>query len=305
MKLVKMARETKCDAIVVLETHSDLARWENFVNKMFPGWKQVNNFDLYDNGRIGILWDPKKLVVTTIERHPQVVSLQASSLVYGLSFVISAVYGFYSVSHRLELWNSLQSVASLWGGPWVIAGDFNCVMAENERIGRAVTTRETRDFKSICETLDLSQAPTSGCFYTFIRDNVRSKIDRVMINKHWQNTDVHPSVSFLPPGHLSDHCIGVIKLGQYTRTRGRFHFSNMWVNHPLFLSTIRDNWRYVGRGYKQFVLCKKLSSTREGLRRLNRDQFSRLRKQKRHLNKLKLKQCHPPLMTIYCQLSLD
>lgn len=238
------------------------------------GWRY--NFDICPNGRIGILWNPKKVSLRCMDRHPQSMSFEVSSLTFGFVFALSGVFGFYLVQERHSLWDHLTSFASSWNGPWMVCGDFNCILSPNERIGRQVFSREIRDFRDFCDNVDLRDSTFTGCFYTFLRANMRSRIDRVLLNGMWQGSLLSPVVDFSSPGNISDHCRGLIRLGHTMRTRGRFHFANMWTKHPDFLNIVRDNWFYEGPGYKQFQLCRKLAGVRKGLRTLNKDQFARI-----------------------------
>ncbi|XP_074265182.1 uncharacterized protein LOC141587606 [Silene latifolia] len=53
------------------------------------------------------------------------------------NFWMIVVYGLNKAADRLPLWDSLRVYHSMTNGPWIVAGDFNSVMAVNERIGGA------------------------------------------------------------------------------------------------------------------------------------------------------------------------
>lgn len=219
----------------------DLPRWLLFVKRYLPEWEEANNFDLWPNGRVGVIWNPKRDSLRSVGRHPQVLTFEVFSLSFGFQFAMSAVFGFYSVQDRIPLLNESAVFSSSWNGPWMIAGDFNCILFANERIGRQVGSREIRDFRSFSDDVGMIDCPSTGCFYTFLRANMRSRIDRVLLNGLWGGSPFNPVVDFSPSGNFSDHCLGLIKLGQATSTTGRFHFSNMWVKHPDFLETVREH----------------------------------------------------------------
>ncbi|KAL0431094.1 UNVERIFIED_CONTAM: hypothetical protein Sradi_0735400 [Sesamum radiatum] len=51
---------------------------------------------------------------------------------------------------------------------WLVLGDFNCVksMAEKQ-LGVMPTWYELKDFSDCCPSLGLTDAPTTGCYYTW------------------------------------------------------------------------------------------------------------------------------------------
>lgn len=55
-------------------------------------------------------------------------------------FYCTFVYTFNERSRRVELWNDLKSLITL--DPWLLCGDFNCVMNAEERIGSLVMIGE-------------------------------------------------------------------------------------------------------------------------------------------------------------------
>ncbi|KAL9228042.1 hypothetical protein vseg_003660 [Gypsophila vaccaria] len=66
-------------------------------------------------------------------------------------------------------------------------GDFNNVLAMDERIGSEVTSTELRDFQEYVDLCNNADNPAHGAFFTWnnkqeMRDRVFSRIDRVMVN---------------------------------------------------------------------------------------------------------------------------
>ncbi|KAI9126477.1 hypothetical protein K1719_002073 [Acacia pycnantha] len=50
-------------------------------------------------------------------------------------FLVSAVYAIPSARNKLLLWQELSSISQSNANPWVVVGDFNDIMASDERIG--------------------------------------------------------------------------------------------------------------------------------------------------------------------------
>jgi len=142
-----LVRRRDIGLLVVLETKLSLKGLENFLCRRFKGWSQVNNFQSHAGGRILILFDPKRIRLDAMEILPQVIHCRVTCLVSSISFLLSSVYGFNSIVARRVLWENLKN----WGGslsePWLLMGDFNSILKEEERVGGApVTHYQTGDF---------------------------------------------------------------------------------------------------------------------------------------------------------------
>lgn len=49
------------------------------------------------------------------------------------SFIISTIYAIYNVNDRQELWDELQSIRPTGDISWIVRGDFNVILNEDER----------------------------------------------------------------------------------------------------------------------------------------------------------------------------
>ena len=93
--------------------------------------------------------------------------------------------------------------------PWLVLGDFNSILrTEEKRGGQPVTPYQVNDFVECCLATGLTDVSSSGFFYTWTNHTVWSKLDRVMMNDIWAQSDIPVSTEFLPPG-CSDHCPSV------------------------------------------------------------------------------------------------
>lgn len=66
---------------------------------------------------------------------------------------------------------------ALLSGPWIVIGDFNCVLNIEERVGRQVTVTEVRDFRHCIRICDLHDMKSSGALFTW--NNKQMGGDRV------------------------------------------------------------------------------------------------------------------------------
>ena len=74
-------------------------------------------------------------------------------------FIFSTVYASPRFHKRCILWNNLKNVANLHEKPWIIAGDFNEVLADGDKFGgRAINSNRSLLFKDClgyCNMIDM------------------------------------------------------------------------------------------------------------------------------------------------------
>ncbi|XP_074305781.1 uncharacterized protein LOC141641002 [Silene latifolia] len=184
------------------------------INKVHQGigseWAMVNNIDSHDGGRIWIIWDETNYKVEVLSSEAQVINARVIFIPTGEIWWISMVYGFNRVVDRLPLWHSLQLMHQVVAGPWVVMGDFNSVLAMDERIGSEISVAEMRDFQDCVDNCGIGDIPAHGAFFTWnnkqdVGDVVFSRIDRAMVNDEWLIKYPDTLTMFHPEG-LFDHC---------------------------------------------------------------------------------------------------
>ncbi|XP_074265091.1 uncharacterized protein LOC141587507 [Silene latifolia] len=222
------------------------------INKVHSGlgmnWSMLNNIDDHEGGRIWIVWDPMNYKVELVSSHAQVMHSRVTFLPTGVKWWLSVVYGFNRVAERAPLWDSLNLMAAVVSGPWLVMGDFNNVLAMDERIGSEITVAELKGFQECVATCGLMDAPAQGAFFTWNNkhdagDMVFSRIDRVLINDEWLAQFSEADITFHPEG-LYDHCPCTITLWPTcAKRKGSFKFFNMWGKDANFTQLLKISGR--------------------------------------------------------------
>lgn len=84
-----------------------------------------------------------------------------------VEFILTAVYARCSVLERLELWEELEYISAHHQKPWVIGGDFNVVLDEEEKQGGLPFTQlEAMDFAQCINNCGLEELKVIGSRYT-------------------------------------------------------------------------------------------------------------------------------------------
>lgn len=124
-------------------------------------------------------------------------------------FSITFVYGENEEAGREVLWRNIKEIGQKMVKLWLVVGDFNDILAMEERIGRRKHRRLSTSFLKCVNSCGLEDMKSSGCYYTWNNKQqgearVCSKIDRTLVNKAWCDTFVNVGTVFLPEGNF-DH----------------------------------------------------------------------------------------------------
>lgn len=161
-------------------------------------------------------------------------------------------------------------------GPWLVGGDFNNVLAYEERIGKLVTLLEITEFKNCVGHCGLEDLKYKGSLFTWNNkkdgaDRVFCKLDQIMSNEEWN--DLYPEVvaDFQPEG-LFDHTPAVISLTDTLR-RGKalFRYYNWWKGIQGYDAQVVEGWNIHIRGSPMFQLVMKLKNMNAILKNFNRN----------------------------------
>ena len=118
------------------------------------------------SGGLWILWDFDQveiLEVASIEQEIHVIVNSSSRP----PWLLSTIYASPGFAERWLLWENLESVASLYSMPWVIAGDFNEVlMGEDKFRGNSVNIHRAFQFQDYLNTCRMIEIGFSRPHYT-------------------------------------------------------------------------------------------------------------------------------------------
>ncbi|KAH7842530.1 hypothetical protein Vadar_006447 [Vaccinium darrowii] len=128
----------------------------------------------------------------------------------GLVCHFTGVYACTDIAERKNLWRVLTKKARVITEPWVLMGDFNCILSNEEKWGGEEKAEwEMADFRNFVADSGLIDIGYVGYPYTWNnkrggRANVRERLDRVLVNPRWQVDFESGFLKHLGPGG-SDH----------------------------------------------------------------------------------------------------
>ena len=149
-----------------------------------------------------------------------------------------------STGTREALWNSLKSFHSSVDGPWVVAGDFNAVVHDFEVMGSQNHNQSYSAFRECIEFCDFQDPGYQGPSFTWRRNSLRERLDRVLVNKEWLLHFSDMGVVHLPM-FSSEHSPIWVRAGSMLRSSNKskhFKFMAAWLGHASFGDLVRDIW---------------------------------------------------------------
>ena len=193
---------------------------------------------------------------------------------------ISVIYGKCSTEGRYPLWNKLRNLADpMEGVPWLVGGDFNTILHTSERAGS--DTNRQREMVDLAETIEdcrLIDPGFDGQRYTWAKNNLFERLDRMLVGESWASTFASTRVTHLPR-ICSDHGPLLMRCNLTDEPRGGgnpFRFQNMWIRHPAFHQLVRDSWSQSTGASGILRLGIKIKRIKLILKKWNKDTFGNM-----------------------------
>ena len=127
------------------------------------GWCFSNNLHWDISGRIIIGWNALSLQVNIKVCSNQLIHLEVIPTV-GVPFHCTFLYAATDKNLRMHLFSMLNLIAKNVSGPWIVAGDFNCIANLIERLGQVVCLSKVLPLRKCMNTCDLHDMKITGRF---------------------------------------------------------------------------------------------------------------------------------------------
>jgi hypothetical protein len=155
------------------------------------------------SGGILFLWD-RRVVERIDSAVGHYISCKFRNVLDQKDWAFFGVYGPNINRERNVMWEELAGVASWWGVPWIVGGDFNAVRFPLERLGAMHFTPTMRGFSEFISSCGLRDMPLEGGLFTWSNNRAKSKIDCFLFLDEWD--EFFPSIlQKRLPRILSDH----------------------------------------------------------------------------------------------------
>lgn len=128
-----------------------------------------------------------------------------------ITWIFSTVYASSKEAERSILWNNLVRVVDSHSLPWVIVGDFNEPLTNNDKPGgRYINVNRYLLFKECLDRCNMIDLGFSRPRFTWtnrrgVEDLIQERIDRFFVNPGWYSLFPEARVTYPTRCH-SDHC---------------------------------------------------------------------------------------------------
>ncbi|PON97171.1 Endonuclease/exonuclease/phosphatase [Trema orientale] len=134
-------------------------------------------------------------------------------------WTLSALYGPSRVSDRPAFWNKIGALKERFNNPWLLVGDLNGTLLNNERAGPGVSRfahRSSQPLRQMVENVGLIDLGVAGGKYTWRNGRrgmafARARLDRALCDDQWRRLYPSTRVTMLP-ATFSDHSPLIIDL---------------------------------------------------------------------------------------------
>ena len=170
----------------LLETKVKPSNLGRLYQRIFNGWCFTSNSSFHEGGRIIVALKASSFKVNILGGSSQYLHCYLEPRSGKPGFYCTLIYAFNETVKREELWKDLMTMQI--SDPWIICGDFNCVMNTEKRIGAPMRDREMKEIRKCmvhyCEMQDLK---STGQFFTWNNKQVGHnrvffELDRIMAN---------------------------------------------------------------------------------------------------------------------------
>jgi len=208
------------------------------IRSICPHWHFAHNSSHAPIGRILVCWDPNILNVKILHTTSQLIHCEVSSILDGLEFFITFVYGASEHTGRVDLWRDLGTLKN--SGCWMIMGDFNAIRNPREKFGGTHHWPPHMDDLNKCMfSCEVDDLRYIGCHFTWSNrqdhpNHISTKLDRVLVNDTWLRTHTSSTAYFPTPG-ISDHSPAIVHITPPPKPPKRpFRFFDFLADHPSF-----------------------------------------------------------------------
>ncbi|CAN1132549.1 Transposon TX1 uncharacterized 149 kDa protein [Linum perenne] len=218
----------------VLEQKRRAARFPNF-------WYQ----DPIGSSRGLAIWWVGNLNVDVLSSSEFYVDLRING---NATFFLSCVHAPNDSQERANFWNHLSTIRMNREDPWILIGDFNTLMSNEEKEGGLDLSYEALEpFNDFIFNNGLMDMGFKGQKFTWTNcrqdeDEIKERLDRALCNVEWRRM-YENAILFHEPIIGSDHAPLRLELyGEYHRKKTPFRFDTRWLELPSCTEVIEEEW---------------------------------------------------------------
>ncbi|XP_023878054.1 uncharacterized protein LOC111990509 [Quercus suber] len=247
-RVFEMVVNHRPSIMVITETRVGGSRAEKIIEALpFDGF--ITTETIGYAGGLWILWKSEDAEVKLLSATEQEIHATVKVCASNLSWLFTAIYASSRLAGRRILWSNIEKVGQLHDLPWLMIGDFNEILSEEDKFGgNHINLNRALEFKECLDSCNFVDLGFAGPKYTWtnkrqISDLILERLDRCFANPIWRIMYPEPVVTHLPRT-FSDHHPVLIELWKPNANglEQPFRFQTMWLLHPDFYRIVREAW---------------------------------------------------------------
>lgn len=214
-----------------------------------------------------MIWDTRKIsieesLVGTFSISSKVTTGQEDS------WWFSGIYGPVRYNEKEGFWNEMAGLSLVYGGKWVLGGDFNVTRNIEEKANSTSMTRSMRQFNLLTEELELRDPILLNAKYTwsnFRETPICCRLDRFLWTVGWE--EMYPKIRQEALVRIvSDHYPIIIDSNPPKWSPIPFRFENIWLDYPNFQTIVQEWWSQMEtEGWEGYKMMQKLKGLKNML----------------------------------------
>ncbi|GER55597.1 non-ltr retroelement reverse transcriptase [Striga asiatica] len=172
---------------------------------------------------------------------------------------------------REQQWAFLEDSKEQWGPCWLIAGDWNDIVDNEEKRG-GVRRRNSSfvGFQEFIINMQMQEVAQLGSFFTWGNNRegdgyVEERLDKIFVSFEW-GVKFPNMVASNFYRSTSDHNVLLFDTDkQLERRHKRFQFSSQWANMEGVQDAVKDGWQVEVEGSAMYQVHQKVKHTRMSL----------------------------------------
>nr|XP_023881746.1 uncharacterized protein LOC111994120 [Quercus suber] len=234
--------------LVIMETKLGGSKAKEVTDRLpFDG--AIHTETIGFTGGLWLLWNDDRVEIEELAKIEQEIHVKVKVRASNLSWIFSAIYASPRSEERCILWNNLSKVAELHNKPWIMAGDFNEPLVQDDKFGgRGISVNRSLSFKDCLDFCSMVDMGFSGPRYTWtnkrdVNNLILERIDRFFMNPDWCVLYPEAKVTHLPRCH-SDHCLVLMETNpsRSVRLNRPFRFQEFWLSDMSFPNVVSSAW---------------------------------------------------------------
>ncbi|CAA0824400.1 Unknown protein, partial [Striga hermonthica] len=217
------------------------------------------------SGYLLLLWNQQVTILQTLSKDFFIAiqyQLPNSDVQWGVFVYLSTCRNQRSVQ-----WQVLESLQPSWGEKWFIAGDWNSIFSNEEKIGgNPRHSGSFSGFNQFINHMDMEEIQMAGYQFTWCNNRVNGelieeKLDRAFGSMEWLQS--YPNAKVLNKARSSsDHSLLLLDQGTVrVRTPKRFSFDKRWIGKDGLTETVEKAWTIQIDGTPLFQLKERVKAT--------------------------------------------